>query len=142
MKEHQVHFITLCGQANLYVCCDSVAVVWCIFRGVLVAQPQRLQTAMSLYSNNLCGMIMLVDNRLNFYTGIKKSRHSFPNRKHSTGKLWFDVYHSFNIIFHGFFQKYKILCNLKMSFLQNWCWIKCYFKDIIWFHTIWTSSVV
>lgn len=40
--------------------------------GVMVAQPQRLQTAMSLYSNNLCGMIMLVDNRLNSYTGLKK----------------------------------------------------------------------
>lgn len=40
--------------------------------GVMVAQPQRLQTAMSLYSNKLCGMIMLVDNRLNSYTGLKK----------------------------------------------------------------------
>ncbi|KAL4240488.1 hypothetical protein ACF0H5_001279 [Mactra antiquata] len=40
--------------------------------GVLVPQPQRLQTAMSLYSNNLCGLIMLVDNRLNSYTGLKK----------------------------------------------------------------------
>lgn len=40
--------------------------------GILVAQPQRLQTAMSLYSNNLNGMIMLVDNRLNSYTGLKK----------------------------------------------------------------------
>jgi len=41
---------------------------------MLVAQPQRLQTAMSLYSNNLCAMIILVDSRLNFYTGIKKSK--------------------------------------------------------------------
>ncbi|XP_060575624.1 protein C12orf4 homolog [Ruditapes philippinarum] len=40
--------------------------------GVMVAQPQRLQTAMSLYSKNLCGMIMLVDNRLNTYSGLKK----------------------------------------------------------------------
>lgn len=40
--------------------------------GVMVAQPQRLQTAMSLYSNNLCALIMLVDNRLNSYSGIKK----------------------------------------------------------------------
>lgn len=40
--------------------------------GVLVAQPQRLQTAMSLYSNHLNGMIMLVDNRLNSYTGVKR----------------------------------------------------------------------
>ncbi|GFO41789.1 protein c12orf4 homolog [Plakobranchus ocellatus] len=40
--------------------------------GVVVPQPQRLQTAMSLYSNSLCGMVMLVDNRLNSYTGIKQ----------------------------------------------------------------------
>lgn len=40
--------------------------------GLMVAQPQRLQTAMSLYSNNLCALIMLVDNRLNSYSGIKK----------------------------------------------------------------------
>jgi hypothetical protein len=38
----------------------------------MVAQPQRLQTAMSLYSKNLCGMIMLVDNTLNTYSGLKK----------------------------------------------------------------------
>ncbi|XP_076459255.1 FERRY endosomal RAB5 effector complex subunit 3-like [Babylonia areolata] len=40
--------------------------------GMVVPQPQRLQTAMSLYSNSLCGMILLVDNRLNSYTGIKR----------------------------------------------------------------------
>lgn len=40
--------------------------------GVLVPQPQRLQTAMSLYSNSLCGLVLLVDNRLNSYTGIKR----------------------------------------------------------------------
>ncbi|KAL3877610.1 hypothetical protein ACJMK2_035304 [Sinanodonta woodiana] len=40
--------------------------------GVPVAEPQRLQTAMSLYSNTLCGMIVLVDKRLNSYTGIKR----------------------------------------------------------------------
>ncbi|KAH3860533.1 hypothetical protein DPMN_023434 [Dreissena polymorpha] len=40
--------------------------------GVMLAQPQRLQTAMSLYSNNLNGLILLVDSRLNAYTGIKK----------------------------------------------------------------------
>lgn len=40
--------------------------------GVVIPQPQRLQTAMSLYSNSLCGMVMLVDNRLNSYTGIKQ----------------------------------------------------------------------
>ena len=42
--------------------------------GLMMAQPQRLQTAMSLYSNNLCALIMLVDNRLNSYSGIKKGK--------------------------------------------------------------------
>lgn len=36
------------------------------------ALPHRLQTAMSLYSNNLCAMVLLVDNRINSYVGIKK----------------------------------------------------------------------
>ncbi|XP_060068652.1 protein C12orf4 homolog [Ylistrum balloti] len=40
--------------------------------GLVIPQPQRLQTAMSLYSNNLCGLILMVDNRLNSYTGIKR----------------------------------------------------------------------
>uniref|UniRef100_A0A2C9JQK1 Uncharacterized protein n=1 Tax=Biomphalaria glabrata TaxID=6526 RepID=A0A2C9JQK1_BIOGL len=40
--------------------------------GMVIPQPQRLQTAMSLYSNNLCGLILLADNRLNSYTGIKQ----------------------------------------------------------------------
>ncbi|XP_036370834.1 protein C12orf4 homolog isoform X1 [Octopus sinensis] len=40
--------------------------------GVIIPEPQRLQTAMSLYSNNLCGLVFLVDNRLNSYTGIKR----------------------------------------------------------------------
>ncbi|CAM1318661.1 C12orf4 (predicted) [Pycnogonum litorale] len=39
---------------------------------VIVPQPQRLQTAMSLYSTNLCGMILLVDDRLNSFSGIKR----------------------------------------------------------------------
>lgn len=34
--------------------------------------PQRIQTAMSLYSNSLTGLVLLVDNRVNNYTGIKK----------------------------------------------------------------------
>ncbi|XP_014665687.1 PREDICTED: protein C12orf4-like [Priapulus caudatus] len=40
--------------------------------GIIVPQPQRLQTAMSLYSNSLSGLILLVDNRLSSYTGIKR----------------------------------------------------------------------
>ncbi|XP_041363470.1 protein C12orf4 homolog [Gigantopelta aegis] len=40
--------------------------------GVMIPEPQRLQTAMSLYSTSLCGLILLVDNRPNSYTGIKR----------------------------------------------------------------------
>ncbi|TEA12649.1 hypothetical protein DBR06_SOUSAS15810043 [Sousa chinensis] len=32
----------------------------------------RLQTALSLYSTSLCGLVLLVDNRINSYSGIKK----------------------------------------------------------------------
>ncbi|NP_001079444.1 uncharacterized protein LOC379131 isoform X2 [Xenopus laevis] len=32
----------------------------------------RLQTAMSLYSTSLCGLVLLVDNRINSYSGIKR----------------------------------------------------------------------
>lgn len=40
--------------------------------GMVIPQPQRLQTAMSLYSNNLCGLILLTDNNLSMYSGLKK----------------------------------------------------------------------
>ena len=33
--------------------------------------PQRIQTAMSLYSNSLSALVLLVDNRINSYSGIK-----------------------------------------------------------------------
>ncbi|XP_069084512.1 ferry endosomal RAB5 effector complex subunit 3 [Pleurodeles waltl] len=32
----------------------------------------RLQTALSLYSTSLCGLVLLVDNRINSYSGIKR----------------------------------------------------------------------
>jgi len=35
------------------------------------ALPQRLQTSMSLYSNNLCGLVLLTDNRIQCMTGIE-----------------------------------------------------------------------
>lgn len=35
---------------------------------------QRLQTALSLYSSSLCGLVLLVDNRVNSYSGIKKGQ--------------------------------------------------------------------
>ncbi|XP_076060908.1 FERRY endosomal RAB5 effector complex subunit 3 isoform X2 [Oratosquilla oratoria] len=34
--------------------------------------PQRIQTSMSLYSHNLNGVVLLVDDRINTYTGIKR----------------------------------------------------------------------
>ena len=34
--------------------------------------PQRIQTMMSLYSSHLSGMVLLVDNRVNSYSGMKK----------------------------------------------------------------------
>ncbi|KAJ8269088.1 hypothetical protein COCON_G00116950 [Conger conger] len=33
---------------------------------------RRLQTALSLYSSSLCGLVLLVDNRINSYSGIKR----------------------------------------------------------------------
>nr|XP_004668746.1 protein C12orf4 homolog isoform X1 [Jaculus jaculus] len=32
----------------------------------------RLQTALSLYSTSLCGLVLLVDNRINSYSGVKR----------------------------------------------------------------------
>lgn len=40
---------------------------------------RRLQTALSLYSSSLCGLVLLVDNRVNSYSGIKKGRGSRPS---------------------------------------------------------------
>ncbi|XP_041650603.1 protein C12orf4 homolog [Cheilinus undulatus] len=36
------------------------------------AKLRRLQTALSLYSSTLCGLVLLVDNRVNSYSGIKR----------------------------------------------------------------------
>ncbi|XP_075998644.1 ferry endosomal RAB5 effector complex subunit 3 [Genypterus blacodes] len=36
------------------------------------AKLRRLQTALSLYSSSLCGVVLLVDNRVNSYSGIKR----------------------------------------------------------------------
>lgn len=47
--------------------------------GIIVPQPQRLQMAMSLYSNSLNGLVLLVDNRLSSYTGVKRGQHIFSN---------------------------------------------------------------
>ena len=43
-----------------------------VFRSVL-SQPHRIQTALSLYSETLAGLILLVEDRLNTYSGVMKS---------------------------------------------------------------------
>ena len=41
------------------------------------AKLRRLQTALSLYSSSLCGLVLLVDNRVNSYSGIKRGQGTF-----------------------------------------------------------------
>lgn len=38
---------------------------------------RRLQTALSLYSTSLCGLVLLVDNRVNSYSGIKRGSKDY-----------------------------------------------------------------
>uniref|UniRef100_A0A0C9RB08 CL004_0 protein n=1 Tax=Fopius arisanus TaxID=64838 RepID=A0A0C9RB08_9HYME len=40
--------------------------------GNMEPTPQRLQTALGLYSNDLCGLVLLSDNHLGSYSGITK----------------------------------------------------------------------
>ena len=42
----------------------------CKYSGGEEALPQRLQTSMSLYSNNLCGLVMLTDTKLQMNRGV------------------------------------------------------------------------
>eukprot|EP00794_Sanderia_malayensis_P015610 gene15610-17183_t len=57
----------LCGDI-LSLCRHTAAFIG----GNLVPQPRRLQTAMSLYSQSLSALVLLVDNRLQSQMGIKK----------------------------------------------------------------------
>lgn len=43
-----------------------------IFSSNMDPIPQRLQTALGLYSNDLCGLVLLSDNHLGSYSGITK----------------------------------------------------------------------
>ena len=45
---------------------------------------RRLQTALSLYSSSLCGLVLLVDNRVNSYSGIKRGERSGAKGQWST----------------------------------------------------------
>lgn len=75
----QMHNLRLLAADELSICWQKPSNTG----GVL---PQRLQTAMSLYSNNLCGMVFLVDNRINSYTGIKRD---FANICQRSGEFHF-----------------------------------------------------
>jgi len=44
------------------------------------ALPQRLQTSMSLYSNNLCGLVILTDNRIPSVSGVSGELRDLCNR--------------------------------------------------------------
>lgn len=44
------------------------------------ALPQRLQTSMSLYSNNLCGVVLLTDSRIQSVSGIEGELGSLVQR--------------------------------------------------------------
>lgn len=44
------------------------------------ALPQRLQTSMSLYSNNLCGVVLLTDNRIQAVSGVSGDLSSLVQR--------------------------------------------------------------
>ncbi|RWS12722.1 hypothetical protein B4U79_00856 [Dinothrombium tinctorium] len=59
------HNLRLTSRNMLELCCDD-------FRFSIKPSPQRIQTAMSMYSNTLSGLVLLVDNRVNSYSGIKK----------------------------------------------------------------------
>jgi hypothetical protein len=47
----------------------------CKYSGGEEALPQRLQTSMSLYSNNLCGLVMLTDGKMQFNRGLTGHLH-------------------------------------------------------------------
>ena len=38
------------------------------------SQPHRIQTALSLYSETLSGLVLLVEDRINTYSGIMKRK--------------------------------------------------------------------
>ena len=44
-----------------------------LFRSVF-SQPHRIQTALSLYSETLSGLVLLVEDRINTYSGIMKRK--------------------------------------------------------------------
>lgn len=82
---HTLH-LTLCsGQSgaqlktmhNLRLVCADV-LDFCKHRrhGSRGAKLRRLQTALSLYSSSLCGLVLLVDNRVSSYSGIKRGQGS------------------------------------------------------------------
>lgn len=52
------------------------------------AKLRRLQTALSLYSSSLCGLVLLVDNRVNSYSGIKRGQGTYFGNLHRDVVTW------------------------------------------------------
>lgn len=50
--------------------------------------PQRLQTALGLYSNDLCGLVLLSDNHLGSYSGITKGAFLDSNRLYQSSNCF------------------------------------------------------
>jgi len=66
--------------------------------------PQRLQTALGLYSNDLCGLVLLSDNHLGSYSGITK------------GAFQSLIEHSTDVSFHRLF--FFLLYGIDETFTQ------------------------
>lgn len=52
------------------------------------AKLRRLQTALSLYSSSLCGLVLLVDNRVNSYSGIKRGQGTYFDNLQRDAVTW------------------------------------------------------
>lgn len=103
------------------------------------AKLRRLQTALSLYSSSLCGLVLLVDNRVNSYSGIKRGKGTYFENLQRDVVTWTkcgfvlkkdENLHSFNMF---------ILSTVVLAVL---CYIlapvnykKCFFFDLLMTHS-------
>ncbi|KAK3922873.1 Protein C12orf4-like protein [Frankliniella fusca] len=63
----QMHNIRIMSADVLHLCKTHLSA-----NGVKHMQPQRLQTALALYSNDLCGLVLLTDGLISSYSGTTK----------------------------------------------------------------------
>lgn len=56
-----------------------IIIIFFIFDSSGDPQPQRLQTALGLYSNDLCGIVLLTDTHIGSHTGLLKGISCFHN---------------------------------------------------------------